>query len=195
MIMKLLYMILPVAGLCGCGSSPATAASQPENATNTPPKALVVYYSWGGNTRTVARQIAEITGADIFELQPATPYTRDRDQIEHIAEREVRAGYQPPLAAMPADLEPYDVIYVGSPCWFATIAPPVATFMATAQLSGKKIVPFITHEGSRMGRSVEDLKKLSPKALVTPGLPIVGSRAGQSQAQITDWLRKNNLIE
>lgn len=194
MKIKLLYILLSVIGLGSCGSSPAKASNQAAGADTLPEKALVVYFSWGGNTRTVANQIGEITGAEVFELLPATPYTRDRDVIEEVAKREVREGYQPPLEALPANLEQYDVIYVGSPCWFATIAPPVATFMVTAQLSGKKIVPFMTHEGSRMGRSIEDMKQLAPKANITEGLSIIGSRVAQSEEQITVWLKKNNLI-
>lgn len=153
-------------------------------------KALIVYFSWGGNTRVLAKQMAELVGADLFELVPAEPYTRNRDEIEEVSEREIREGYQPKLAAMPENLEQYDVIYVGSPCWFATIAPPVASFLATADLEGKVVAPFMTHEGSRMGRSIADIKRLAPKARVTEGLPVYGSRVEQAEAEIKAWLKK-----
>lgn len=180
-------MLLSVTGLSNCASSTAQVSAPPE-------KALVVYFSWGGNTRTVANEIAEITGSEVFELQLATPYTRDRDEIEEVAKREVRDGVQPKLKALPENLEQYDVIYVGSPCWFATIAPPVATFLATANLDGKTIVPFMTHGGNRMGKSIGDIKRLAPKANVTEGLPISESRVAQSKDEITAWLKKANLI-
>ena len=185
---KILCMLLSAIGLSSCGSSTAQVSTPPE-------KALVVYFTWGGNTRTAANEIGGITGSEVFDLQLATPYTRDRDEIEEVAKREVRDGVQPKLKALPENLKQYDVIYVGSPCWFATIAPPVATFLATAELSGKTIVPFMTHGGSRMGKSISDIKRLAPKAKVTEGLPISESRVAQSKDEITAWLKKNNLIK
>lgn len=184
---KILCMLLTAIGLSSCGSSTAQVNTPPE-------KALVVYFSWGGNTRTAANEIGGITGSEVFELQLATPYTRDRDEIEEVAKQEVHDGVQPKLKALPENLKQYDVIYVGSPCWFATIAPLVATFLATAELSGKTIVPFMTHGGSRMGKSIDDIKRLAPKAIVTEGLPISESRVAQSKDEITAWLKKNNLI-
>jgi len=195
MKLKLVFIALSIMGLSSCNSSPAQAGNQGGMTGNPPEKALVVYFSWGGNTRTVAKNMGEITNAEVFELLPAIPYTRDRHEIEEVAKREVREGYQPPLKEMPQNLAQYDVIYVGSPCWFTTIAPPVATFMAKAELSGKTVVPFMTHGGNRMGRSVEDMKRLAPKANVTEGLPISESRVAQSKEEITTWLRKNNLIK
>lgn len=181
-------MLLSAIGLSNCASSTAQVSTLPE-------KALVVYFSWGGNTRTAANEIAEITRGKVFELQLATPYTRDREEIEEVAKREVRDGVQPKLKTLPENLEQYDVIYVGSPCWFATIAPPVATFLATSNLDGKTIVPFMTHGGSRMGKSISDIKRLAPKAKVTEGLPISESRVTQSKDEITAWLKKGNLIK
>lgn len=194
--MRIKFFNLLLAAMClsGCNSTSMKANNPPE-------KALVVYFSWGGNTREVAKQFGEITGADVFELLPEKPYTRLRyakdgvDGIEEVAEREVKEGYQPKLKALPDNLEQYDVIYVGSPCWFNTIAPPVATFLATAELSGKTIVPFITHGGSRMGKSIDDIKHLVPKANVTEGLPISESRVKQAKGEITTWLKKSNLIK
>lgn len=184
----LICMLLSATGLSNCASSTAQVSTPPE-------KALVVYFSWGGNTRTAANEIGGITGSEVFELQLATPYTRDRDEIEEVAKQEVHDGVQPKLKALPENLKQYDVIYVGSPCWFATIAPLVATFLATAELSGKTIVPFMTHGGSRMGKSIDDIKRLAPKAIVTEGLPISESRVAQSKDEITAWLKKNNLIK
>lgn len=187
-LLSILSTILMIFALSGCTSSPTRAANPPE-------KALVVYFSWGGNTRAVAKNIKEITGADIFEILPAQPYTTNRDSIEVQAKREVSTGYQPPLKALPENLDQYDVIYVGSSCWFATITPPIATFMATADLSGKTIVPFMTHGGSKMGDAIEDMKKLAPGATINNGLPIHERNAKNSTEEIKSWLTKANLIK
>lgn len=189
-----LYFLLAVIGLNSCNSTLIKA-------NNPPKKALVVYFSWGGNTREVAKQIGEITKSKVFELLPVKPYTCLRygkngvEGIEEVAKREVKEGYQPRLKALPDNLEQYDVIYVGSPCWFYTIAPPVATFLATAKLSGKTVVPFMTHGGSRMGKGVDDIKRLASKANVTEGLPISENHVKQAKNEISIWLKKNKLIK
>lgn len=183
-----LSAILMIFAMSGCSSTPTRAANPPE-------KALVVYFSWGGNTRIVAENIKEITGGDIFEILPIQPYTTNRDSIEEQARREVRSNYQPPLKALPTNLDEYDVIYVGSPCWFATITPPIATFMATADLSGKTIIPFMTHGGSKMGRTIEDMKKLAPNATINNGLPIHEKNTQNSMEEIKIWLAEANLIK
>ena len=61
------------------------------------------------------------------------------------------------------------MIYIGSPCWWSTVAPPVATFLAAHDFTGKTLIPFMTHEGSRMGRSEADIRRLCPGATVRSG--------------------------
>lgn len=190
---KLLYLLLSIIGLCSCGSTSAQKQTQATDAK--PGKSLVVFFSWGGNTRAVAERIGLLTGADGFELKLAVPYTTDRDEIEEVAKREVRDKYKPKLASFPKNIEQYDVIYIGSPCWFNTFAPPVRTFLSTVDLSGKKIVPFMTHGGSRMEQSVQEIRNLAPKAEVTEGLAIRESTASNAENEISAWLKKHNLIK
>ena len=116
-------------------------------------KVLVAYFSHSGNTREVARQISEATGGDLFEIVPATPYPTEYRAVVDQGKKEIEAGVRPALKNPVGDLSQYDVIFVGSPCWWATIAPPVATFLTSYDFAGKTVVPFMTHEGSRMGRS------------------------------------------
>ncbi|WP_431422060.1 flavodoxin [Bacteroides hominis] len=190
---KLLCLLLSVIGLCGCNST--NAQKQPQTSNVKSGKSLVVFFSWGGNTRAVAEKIGQLTGADEFELQLAVPYTTDRDEIEEVAKREVRDKHTPKLASLPPNMEQYDVIYIGSPCWFNTFAPPVRTFLSTVDLSGKKVVPFMTHGGSRMGQSVQEIRNLAPKADVTEGLAIRESNATNAEKEISAWLKKNNLTK
>ena len=190
---KFLCLLLSVIGLCSCNSANAQKQSQINNAKSG--KSLIVFFSWGGNTRAVAKEISLLTGADGFELKLAVPYTTNRDEIEEVAKREIRDKHKPELASLPQNMEQYDVIYIGSPCWFNTFAPPIRTFLSTVDLSGKKIVPFMTHEGSRMGQSVQEIRKLATKADVMDGLAIRGSDASDAGDEISVWLKKNNLIE
>ena len=91
-------------------------------------KVLVAYFSHSGNTREVARQISEATGGDLFEIVPATPYPTEYRAVVDQGKKEIEAGVRPALKNPVGDLSQYDVIFVGSPCWWATIAPPVATW-------------------------------------------------------------------
>lgn len=157
-------------------------------------KMLVAYFSQSGNTEEVANQIKKMSGADIFQIIPAKPYPNEYQAIVDQAKKEINEGYQPVLKTQPDDLKQYDVIFVGSPCWWGTIAPPVATFLANNDLAGKTIVPFMTHEGSRMGHSVADIKKLCPNSTVLEGLPIRGSQAKEASRDIMAWLKGMKMI-
>lgn len=87
-------------------------------------------------------------------------------------------------------IKAYDVVFVGSPNWWGTVAGPVRTFLSEYDLAGKRIAPFITHEGSALGRSVADIKAFCPKAVVLDGLAVRGSRAASAQGEVAAWLRK-----
>lgn len=156
-------------------------------------KVLTAYFSHSGNTKTVANQIKEITGSDLFEIVPATAYPTEYDAVVAQAKKEINASYKPELKEFPKSLDNYDVLIIGSPCWWGTIAPPVAAFLSKYDLSGKTIMPFMTHEGSRMGHTIPDIKKLCPKSTVTEGLPIRGSNVKEAKANVVKWLRENKL--
>lgn len=158
-------------------------------------RSLVVYFSHSGNTRIVAEKIQELTQADIFEIVPENEYPADYQTVVDQARNEIKTGARPALQESDLDLTPYDTLFVGSPCWWSTIAPPVATFLTTHDFAGKTIVPFMTHEGSRMGHSESDIRDLCPKATLLPGLPIRGSEAGKADAAIKKWLQTHDLLK
>lgn len=151
---------------------------------------LVAYFSHSGNTREVAEQIARATGADLFEIVPETAYPTDHRAVVDLAKKEVNAGFRPALKNNSVDIGKYDVVFVGSPCWWYTIAPPVATFLASHDFADKILVPFMTHEGSRMGHSEEDIRRLCPAAELKEGLPVRGGSVGEAAPVVEKWLRK-----
>lgn len=153
-------------------------------------RALVVYYSRSGNTRVVAEAIHAAVGGDIVELQPVTPYPEAYRATTDQARRELASDYKPPLKNRIEQIEAYDVVFVGSPNWWGTVAGPVRTFLSEYDLSGKRIAPFITHEGSALGRSVADIKAVCPKAAVLDGLAVRGGRAASAQGEVSAWLKK-----
>lgn len=159
-------------------------------------KVLIVYYSLrNGNTRIAAEHIQKNVGGDIFRIETVNAYPSVYNEVTSQAKKELESGYRPPLKTIVEDFDQYDIIYLGSPNWWNTIAPAVMTFLESYNFEGKTIVPFITHEGSRLGASVRDIKKLAPKATVLKGLPIRGGSVNDAMPDIQTWLRELELIK
>lgn len=122
-------------------------------------KSLVVYYSSTGNTKTVAKYIADETGADLFELVPKELYTSDdldwnnkdsRVCVEHnnSDKRNVE------LSSTTVDnWDSYDTVYIGYPIWWGIAAWPVNTFISSNDFTGKTVIPFCTSSSSELGES------------------------------------------
>ena len=133
-------------------------------------KAVVVYFSYTGNTRLLAENIQQLTAADIFELQPLVSYSKDYKTVEQQGKQEVETGYKPELKAQVPHLADYDVIFVGTPIWWYTLSPVAASFLSAPELAGKTIVPFCTHGGYGAGHSLEDMRKISQIKPMLPSL-------------------------
>lgn len=156
-------------------------------------KTLIAYFSYTGHTRGIAQRIETLTGGMLFELRPAVPYPDDYDTTEAQGRKETRDGYHPPLAGEYVDLNGYDTILLGTPNWFNTIAPPVATFLADNELAGKTIIPFCTNGGGGLGRIVTDIRKLADGATVLDALSIYEDGGARAEASVKNWLETNGL--
>ena len=163
-------ILVALASLAGGLFLPGTGRAAPQ--TQEAQRMLVVFYSHTGNTRTIARHIQALTGCDLLDLEPVTPYPRDYDTVVSQAKKEKQQGFLPPLKNPLDMVSRYDVILVGSPSWWGTFAGPVRTFLSTAALDGKTLIPFITHEGSGLGSAPADLRRLCPSAKTGEGLAI-----------------------
>ena len=152
-------------------------------------KVLVAYFSWGGNTREVAKLIHEKTGGDLFEIKKETPYPKEYKPTTEIGKKEREENQRPKLAGPLPDLKQYDVILVGYPIWWYIEPMPVKTFVEAQDLSGKIILPFATSGGSDITASVEDLRQTLPKAQVKEGL------LANMTGRIDPWLKENGLIK
>lgn len=162
---------------------------------------LIVYYSrkgqnyWNGsikdlkkgNTEIVAEFIQKVVGGDLFEVETVKPYSPDYYACIDEAQKELRANARPEIKAYPENLGSYDVIFVGYPNWWGTMPMAMFTLLEKYDLTGKKIVPFCTNEGSGMGSSERDLKKICKGADVMRGLSIHGAEAAQSEKQVAEW--------
>lgn len=184
-LMVLLLSFVLVFGLAACGQSQnsndsaSSEASSSENTTTastedtsdqtegTGGKTLVVYYSATGNTESVANTIAEETGGDLFELEPADPYTdadldwtdddsRVSQEYENEDQRDVEL-----VSATVDNWDEYDTVFIGYPIWWGIAAWPVNEFVETNDFTDKTVIPFCTSSSSGLGESGELLEEMA----------------------------------
>ena len=158
-------------------------------------KALVLYYSQTSNTKAVAQEIAKRTGADIEEIQAVKPYDGDFQATISRSQQERNQGITPEIKPIAADLAKYDVIFLGYPIWFGTYAPPIATFLAQVDLSGKKVVPFATFGSGGLDTSIKDLAKNEPKAEILPGYGVRALRMKAMEKEVDQFLKASGFIK
>lgn len=133
--------------------------------------------------------IHSLVGGDIVELKPVKPYPKSYNETLEQARREIRLGYKPPLKTEINRIESYDVIFIGTPNWWGTIAPPVASFLSRYNLTGKTVIPFCTHGGGGKQRIVEDIKALCPNSKILPELAVYRSGGSRLRDEVSRWLK------
>ncbi len=159
--------------------------AMPEN-----PRILVAYYSYSGNTRDAAQLIAEKTGADLFEVVMKEPYW---GEIYEATQKDMNAGVRPALASSDLDLQKYDVVLLGYPTWWATVPPPMLSFLENPGFAGKIVIPFSSHGGTEFGDSLTDLAKAIPASYVGLGLEFYYSGGRRLDGRINEWLKVNGI--
>ena len=169
--MKLMLALTVVAMSAACGSNQQEADTAKQKA----PKMLVVYYSQLGNTKAVAEEIAQKTGADIEAVEAVNPYDGDFDATIARCMQEREAGTVIEIKPVKANVADYDIIFVGAPVWFGVFAPPMLTYLTQVDLSGKKVVPFCTFGSGGLESSTADLLAKQPKAEILPNILFVFS--------------------
>jgi sulfatase modifying factor 1 len=157
-------------------------------------KALIVFFSWSGNTRGIAYQIQEMTGADIFEIELVTPYSTDYNTVLDQAQHDQNVQARPELANHVEDMEQYDTIILGYPNWWASIPMPIASFLEEYDFAGKTILPFCSHGGGRFGESLIAIAKLVPDATLVEGLSVHYSGGPGLPDELSAWLSGNGII-
>ena len=164
---------------------------------------LVVYYSRKGenhmpggievlpkgHTAYAAEFIQAALHADIFEIDTVKPYAENYRQCCMEAVEEFKANARPEIKGFVADISGYDTIFVCFPCWCGTAPMCVFTFLEHYDLTGKKIVPLCTNEGSGLAKAPEDLQKSCPGAVIAEGLSVRGHQVKDSEAEITAWAK------
>ncbi|MEM5817783.1 flavodoxin [Desulfitobacterium sp. LBE] len=148
-------------------------------------KPLIVYYSYSDTTKSLAEDIAIITDGDIRELIPEKPYSFTYNGATKEARSEIERGYCPKLLSGNEPINDYDYIFIGTPNWFKSFAPPILSFLRSVDLKGKTVIPFCTHGGGGFGQIEINIAQECPDAKLLPGLAVTGDFEEQ---QVQDWL-------
>ncbi|WP_124100104.1 flavodoxin [Ruminococcus sp. Marseille-P6503] len=151
-------------------------------------KRLVAFFSAGGVTAKLAERLAKAAGADIFEIRPEQPYTReDLDWTNRNSRSSVEMAdksFRPAVAGTVENMEQYDVIYVGFPIWWYVAPTIINTFLEQYDLAGKTVVPFATSGGSGMGRTNAELAVSCKGARLAEGKRF---GADASESELKKW--------
>lgn len=168
-------------------------------------KNLIIYYSRKGenyvngsiralkkgNTEICAEFIREAVGGDLFEIRTVNDYSEDYNECIAEAKQELNANARPELQEYLDNIDEYDNIFVCGPCWWGTYPMPVFTQLDKLNFAGKKVMALMTHEGSGLGSSERDLRKICKGAEFGTGIAIHGADAAKSQKAVADWAAKN----
>lgn len=143
-----------------------------------------------GNTKIIAEFIQKNIGGELFEIETVKNYPIDYTECTEVAKVEIQQKTRPELKNYLPSIEEFNVIFLGYPIWWSIPPMAVATFLEKYDFSGKKIIPFCTHEGSGLGGSVNYLKKICPKAEILNGIAIHGADAKNSEKEVANWAKK-----
>lgn len=168
-------------------------------------KNLIIYYSRKGenyvngrivdlkkgNTEICAEFIQKAVGGDLFEVETVEDYAKDYHKCTEEAQEELRENARPELKKYLDHIDSYENIFVCGPCWRGTYPVAVFTQLEKLDFTGKKVMALMTHEGSGLGNSERDLKKICKGATFGTGIAVHGSDAAKSETAVAGWAKKN----
>lgn len=214
-IIVLFMTLAMVLSLAACSTNEASNESTPEKSSSptnestpapsdTNGKNLVVYFSMPdnvddstvvidgetlGNTQYMAYVIQETVGADIFRIEPETPYPTDHDELVDLAKDEQNDNARPKIKDKIESFESYENIFIGYPNWWGDMPMILYSFFDEYDFSGKTIIPFNTHGGSGFSGTISTIKELEPNADVKDGKSISRNDIEDAEREIIDWVK------
>ena len=157
-------------------------------------KALIAYFSASGVTARLAKTLEKATGADLYEIKPAKPYTdadlnwNDKHSRSSLEMND--KAFRPAIAGRAEDMARYDTVFVGFPIWWYEAPRIIQTFLESYDFSGKTVIPFATSGGSGMGKTASILQKSCPGATVLDGKRL---NTSASVDEVSSWVRSLGL--
>ena len=207
---KLIAVMMALCLLCGAAVAEASpriliayvsrAGENYNVGTPLPGSASAAYagYIEKGNTQIVAEALAGLTGGDLYRITTAEPYPEDYASMLTRAREELDADARPALAGELPNLDDYDIIMIGYPIWHGAIPRPVLTFLERYDLTGKRLIPFNTHEGSGQSGTASEIAASASGAETLDGIAIRGRTAQEDDSRtrelLTGWLGQLHLI-
>ena len=167
-------------------------------------KILVAYFSHTGenyqvgviekgNTHIMADMVAEITGADEFEIKTVKPYPKTYKECTEIAKQELADNARPELSTKVEDMSKYEVIFLGYPIWWSDFPPAVYTFLESYDFNGKTIIPFCTSAGEYMTGKEVNIPQIAKGSNIKDGLGLIGKDCQENPEKIKEsvktWLK------
>ena len=189
--------------------SPQTDGTAETEQTEGGSNMLVAYFSLAGeqygvgvveegNTGIIARMIAEQTGADLFEIEAATPYPTSHSELLDVSRQEMADNARPEISGTVDNMDDYDTIFIGYPNWWGDMPMIVYNFLESYDLSGKTIVPFCTHGGSGLSDTESTIADITGGTM-KDGFAIPGTIAQNdrdtARKKVAQWLREGGFVE
>ncbi|MBR0462060.1 MAG: hypothetical protein IJJ00_05055 [Erysipelotrichaceae bacterium] len=167
-------------------------------------KTLVAYFSYigetelnrqvveinKGHTEIVAEKIARMTGADLYKIEPVTPYPKKYDDIVAIVRKENEENPKVEIRNLLPSIAEYDTVYIGFPIWYRTYPRVVASFLSNYDFTGKTVKPFCTNDEGSFGIALLELKSQLKGADVKPGIAIHGADVNAADDKLEAWVRQ-----
>ena len=172
------------------GGSESVTSTGTQNVQDGGGKVLIAFFSWGGNTRGIAKEIQSQTGADLFEIELVNPYSDDYNTVLDEAQRDQNEQARPELANHVENMDEYDIVILGYLIWWGQAPKIMYTFMESYDFTGKTIVPFCTSGSSSIGSSATNLARVADGATWLPGQRFSGNA---SQSTLMSWVDSLDL--
>jgi menaquinone-dependent protoporphyrinogen IX oxidase len=180
--------------LCACNKE-----LEEDNNTISGKNCLIVYYSWSGNSRTVANELRSLLNCDIVEITPATPYTTNYSDMLNVAQNEISAidasGIYPAITTDIDSIDKYTTVFVCYPLWWSRMATPVQSFLNkhSEKLNGKTIALVCTSSSSGISGTIADARRICPSSIFTESLHIRSANVSNARNLLSEWLENINV--
>ena len=148
-----------------------------------------------GNAQLLAEMAREVTGGDLFFIETVEKYPAEYRGTTDQAKTEQNDDARPELSSHVENMDAYDTVILIYPNWWGTLPQAVFTFLEEYDFSGKTILPLCTHEGSRLGRSENDIASICLDAKLLAGLSVRGSDVGSAQTEVEEWISNSGILE
>lgn len=199
-LIKLLVVAMMVLTIVGCSSQEADkdTTTNTNNQDEIPnlissDDVLIAYFSWSGNTKTLANMIHEKVGGELYEITTLTSYTDDYDDLLDQAQQEQRDDARPEVANQIDGFEKYEVIFVGYPIWWNDTPMAILSFLEQYDFTEKTVIPFCTHGSGGFGNSIESITGSASRANILDGFEVSGSNVESANDDVIEWIDGLNL--